>query len=222
MVFCRRGSPTSVSTAPQARPATSPADNPATPIERVAVDGKFLRLGTERYLIKGVTYGTFAPDADGYQFPPLAVVDEDFRLMAELGINTVRVYTPPRRELLDAALTHGLRVMVGLPWAQHIAFLDSRAEKNRIRQAIRDGVKINAGHPAVIAHLVGNEISPDIVRWHGPEKVRNFLEELYDIAKEIDPDGLVSYANYPSTEYLNLDFFDFLSFNVYQIGRAHV
>ena len=53
--------------------------------------------------------------------------------MAGLGINTVRVYTPPRRELLDEAARHGLRVMVGLPWSQHVAFLDDR----RLRRAIR-------------------------------------------------------------------------------------
>ena len=28
------------------------------------------RVGDERFLVKGVTYGTFAPDAQGYQFPP--------------------------------------------------------------------------------------------------------------------------------------------------------
>src|SRR5207245_1002250 len=33
---------------------------------RVAADGKFLRLGNERFLVKGVTYGTFAPDGEGY------------------------------------------------------------------------------------------------------------------------------------------------------------
>ena len=103
MVFCRRGSPTSVSTAPQTRPATSPADNPATPIERVAVDGKFLRLGTERYLIKGVTYGTFAPDGDGVQFPPAALIDRDFGLMADLGINTVRIYTDRKSTRLNSS-----------------------------------------------------------------------------------------------------------------------
>ena len=46
--------------------------------------------------------------------------------MAALGVNTVRVYTPPRRDLLDEAARHGLRVMVGLPWSQHVAFLDDR------------------------------------------------------------------------------------------------
>ena len=32
---------------------------------RIVADGKFLQVGGERFLIKGVTYGTFAPDADG-------------------------------------------------------------------------------------------------------------------------------------------------------------
>ena len=44
-------------------------DQVRTSAERVAADGKFLRAGDERFLIKGVTYGTFAPDAQGYQFP---------------------------------------------------------------------------------------------------------------------------------------------------------
>ena len=69
------------------------------------------------------------PTRDGYQFPPLQQIADDFRQMASLGINTVRTYTPPRRDLLDEAARHGLRVMVGLPWSQHVAFLDDRALK---------------------------------------------------------------------------------------------
>src|SRR6185436_17286168 len=82
-----------------------------TPVShvRVAADGKFLRVGDERVLIKGVTYGTFAPDVRGDQFPDARRVAEDFRLMAELGINTVRTYTPPGIEMLDEAARHGLR-----------------------------------------------------------------------------------------------------------------
>ncbi|OLE96918.1 MAG: hypothetical protein AUG75_14495 [Cyanobacteria bacterium 13_1_20CM_4_61_6] len=49
-------------------------------------------------------------------------------------------------------------------------------------------------------------------------------------AKEEAPDSLVTYVNYPSTEYLRLDFLDFLCFNVYlesqerlqaYLGRLH-
>src|SRR5690242_15588666 len=104
---------------------------PAT-ASRVATDGKFLRVDSDRFLVKGVTYGTFRPDADGYQFPCIEQIASDFRQMAELGINTVRTYTPPRRDLLDAAAREGLRVMVGVPWSQHVAFLDDRGLKRAI------------------------------------------------------------------------------------------
>ncbi|MEO6223185.1 MAG: hypothetical protein ABIP90_08030, partial [Vicinamibacterales bacterium] len=33
------------------------------------VDGKFLCIGGKRFLVKGATYGTFAPDLNGQQFP---------------------------------------------------------------------------------------------------------------------------------------------------------
>ena len=45
---------------------------PAPGLARIGTDGKFLRAGDTRFLLKGVTYGTFAPDASGVQFPPPA------------------------------------------------------------------------------------------------------------------------------------------------------
>src|SRR4029453_3038158 len=75
-------------------------DRPLGAGVRLVTDGKFLGAGEERFLLKGVTYRTFAPEADGYQFPNLRQVSEDFRLMADLGINTVRTYTPPRLDPL--------------------------------------------------------------------------------------------------------------------------
>ena len=50
------------------------------------------------------------------------------------GINAVRVYSAPERWLLDLAQLHGVHVMVGMPWEQHIAFLDT-ARPTRIEQA---------------------------------------------------------------------------------------
>src|SRR5262249_41215478 len=124
-----------VSTSVQTEPAAPRSVRPASDT-RVVADGKFLRAGDERFLVKGVTYGTFAPGDDGYQFPSLQQIAKDFSLMAELGLNTVRVYTPPKPDLLDEAARHGLRVMIGLPWSQHVAFLDDRALTRTIRREI--------------------------------------------------------------------------------------
>src|SRR5262249_58194610 len=98
--------------------------------------GTLRRPGGARSLVRGVPNEPFAPVSNGYQSPPIAQVAEDFRLMASLGINTVRTYTAPRRDLLDEAARHDLRVMVGLPWSQHVAFLDDRALRRQIRREL--------------------------------------------------------------------------------------
>ena len=183
-------------------------------IERPSVGGKFLFAGDQKLFVRGVTYGTFRPGADGAEYDP-EMVERDFAAMAANGINTIRVYTTPPRWLLDTALRHGLRVMVGLPWEQHIAFLDSRRQPESIEQRVRAGVAQCAGHPAVLCYAVGNEIPSSIVRWHGAHKIERFLARLCRAVKEEDPGALVTYVNYPSTEYLRLDFIDIVCFNVY-------
>jgi glycosyltransferase involved in cell wall biosynthesis len=182
---------------------------------RPTVRGKFLFVGNNKYWVKGVTYGTFSPNEDGSQFPSVEVVDSDFAAMAENDINTIRTYTPAPRWLLDTAQRHGLRVMVGLAWEQHITFLDDAAVKRRIRERVRADVRACAGHPALLCFSIGNEIPPSIVRWHGHRRIERFLHSLYKIAKAEDPDVLVTYVNYPTTEYLQLSFLDLICFNVY-------
>ena len=181
----------------------------------LSVHGKFFFAGEAKFFVKGVTYGPFAPGSHGAQFPERETVIRDFRLMAEMGANTLRVFTVPPVWLLDLAAAAGLKVLAGIPWAQHITFLDSPPVQAEIIRTVVEAVRGLDRHPAILAYLVGNEIPPDMVRWHGPERVRAFLRELVGAVKEIHPEGLVSYANFPSTEYLTIDFTDFLCFNVY-------
>jgi GT2 family glycosyltransferase len=189
---------------------------------KVSADGKFLRADDERFLVKGVTYGTFAPDQDGYQFPTATRIAEDFGLMADLGLNAVRTYTPPRLDLLDEAARHGLRVMVGVPWSQHVAFLDDRGLKRQIRRELTARVREIARHPAVLTVALGNEIPPSVVRWHGRVRVERFLHDLYEDAKAAVPDALFTYVNFPPTEFLDLSFFDICAFNVYLHREAEL
>src|SRR3989454_12533519 len=72
-----------------------------------------------------------------------------------------------------------------------------------------------AGHRALLCYSLGNEIPAPIARWLGRRKIEQYLERLYRAVKEEDPDGLVTYVNYPTTEYLQLPFLDLVCFNVY-------
>ncbi len=181
----------------------------------ISVKGKFLYQGEEKFFLKGISYGSFAPNGRGEYFPEPSMVVQDLVLLQKLGANCLRVYTVPPLWLLDLLWEYGLRVLIGIPWAENICFLDSPVLKQQICTTIANAVKKSSGHPAVCGYLVGNEISPDIIRWYGSKRVGQFLGQLVKIVKSIAPRTLVSYANFPSTEYLQVDFIDFLAFNVY-------
>ncbi|MEY4949324.1 MAG: hypothetical protein RL698_1535 [Pseudomonadota bacterium] len=183
--------------------------------ERARAVGKFFFTGDRKYYLKGVSYGPFHPGEDGAPFPSNEKARRDFRLMRELGANTLRTFTPPPDRLLDLAGEEGMRVIVGVPWAQQICFLEDPEIVRDARRRVNEAARTVGRHPAVFAMFVGNETPPDIVRWQRAEHVQEFLRSLYDEAKDGAPDTMVSYANFPPTEYLDLDFLDFLSFNVY-------
>jgi beta-galactosidase/beta-glucuronidase len=92
--------------------------------DRPRAHGKSLFLGDQKLYVRGVTYGTFRPNDETQDFPALESVADDFAAMAANGINCLRTYTVPPRWLLDLAHQNGLFVMVGLPWEQHVTFLD--------------------------------------------------------------------------------------------------
>ncbi len=181
---------------------------------RIRTAGKFFFRGQEKLYLRGVTYGPFAP-RDGAPFPGREAVLRDLALMGELGANCLRTFTPPPSWFLDLAAEHGLMLLVGIPWTQHVCFLDDPRIVKGIRSEVTAAVRGLGQHPAIAGILIGNEIPPDVVRWHGPRRIRRFLMELYAIAKNAMPEALVSYANFPSTEYLELDFLDFVGFNLY-------
>ena len=204
--------PPPINLLPRALRAESERSNgrPATPGPRPTVRGRWLYVGETKLRLRGVTYGTFA---DG-EYPRPTIVSRDFAMMAANGVNAVRVYTAPPAWLLDIACAHGLYVMVGLAWEQHIAFL-KRGRAKAIVRRVSEAVRECAGHPALLCFVVGNEIPASIVRWYGRKRVERFIARLCRAVKQEDPDALVTYVNYPSTEYLDLPFLDICCFNVF-------
>lgn len=183
-------------------------------LPRPTTQGRSILAGGEKLHVRGVTYGSFRENGQA-AFPARQQVSADFSAMAASGLNAVRTYHVPPNWLLDLAGERGLRVLVGLPWEQHVTFLDDRPRTGAIVKRMSEQVAQSAGHPAVLAYAIGNEIPASIVRWHGRRRIEKFLELLYRTVKAEDPEALVTYVNYPSTEYLALPFLDLVSFNVF-------
>ena len=145
---------------------------------------------------------------------------DDLASLHSLGANSIRVYHVPPEWLLDLADERGTTIFLDIPWPAHVCFLRSRRAQAEARRGVRQAAEAGRDHPSILAYNIGNEIPTDIIRWHGTRCVERFLGELRDVAKQADPDGLVTYASYPPTEYLELPFLDFATFNVYLHDHA--
>jgi glycosyltransferase involved in cell wall biosynthesis len=188
-------------------------------MQRVRTSGIFFSENGHRFTLRGVAYGPFRRNATGDPFPEKEVCARDLRMVAALGANTLRVYDVPPEWLCELAHRVGLRLLAGIPWAQHLRFLDSRRTREEIRTCVRDAAGALRAVPNLIGYLVGNEVSTQIVRWYGKRRTERWLASLADEIRAVDGEALVSYASFPTTEYLETDFADFLSFNVYLHGQ---
>src|SRR5215471_58205 len=100
---------------------------------RVSVDGKFFRVGERKFLVKGVTYGPFAPNEQKEHFPSPEQAAHDLAQIRELGANVLRVYYVPPLWFLDLAAKHGIKLLVDAPWRAQVCFLDSEETKEEAR-----------------------------------------------------------------------------------------
>lgn len=182
---------------------------------RVSVSGKFFRLGKMGWTVKGVTYGPFEANHEGWSIPPVSQARRDLSQIAALGCTSLRLYHVPPIWFLDDALAAGLRVLIDVPWQKHRCFLEDWQSGQDARDAVRDCAARLGHHLAVLGISVANEIPKDVVRYYGPRRVERFLGELLEIVKHEAPQCLTTYTNYPSTEFLTPGPLDFVSFNVY-------
>jgi hypothetical protein len=70
-----------------------PAAGPTS--ELVRISGKTFTVAGRQFGIRGVTYGTFLPRADGQPFLPTSDIHRDFAAIHECGLNAVRIYHVP-------------------------------------------------------------------------------------------------------------------------------
>jgi len=191
----------------------------------ISVDGKQFACGDDRFRFHGVTYGTFRPREDGARYPDRQEVKRDFASMAQAGFTVVRTYTPPPDDVVDLAADWGIRLLVDVfyPDWRYLVGISRQDRRQMIGDAKAEVQRVTrrfAGNPVVLGLSVGNEVPADAVRWFGTPAVTGLIEQLADVVHEEDGDRLVTYANYPTTEYLPLDSLDFLTFNVFLEHQA--
>jgi glycosyltransferase involved in cell wall biosynthesis len=147
-------------------------------------------------------------------------VKRDFAAIAEAGFTTVRTYTPPPDDVVDLAADWGLRLLVGVFWPDWRYIVGrSRRDLRDVERAAAAETRLQArrfaGCEQVLALALGNEVPADVIRWYGADRIARTISHVSDVVREEDPEALVTYANYPTAEYLPLPSLDFLTFNVF-------
>ena len=182
---------------------------------RVQVDGKLFRQNGDRFYVKGFSYGPFAPNSTGEPLPEREAARADLAMMQSLGANTLRLYSEPSPQVLDDLLEFGIHAIVDIPWEKHRCFFEDWSAREAARESVARAATSIGEHPALLAISVVNEIPNDVVRFYGHARIEKFLTELSDSVKQLCPDCLTTFANYPTTEFLQPEGFDFCCFNVY-------
>src|SRR6266446_3654065 len=191
---------------------------------RIEIDGKQFKADGRRFPFRGVSYGTFAERGDGALFPESEQLVADLEAIAAAGFNVVRTYTPPPDDMVEAAGELGLRILAGVDYRDWRYLLGSKAADiksvhREARNAAVSFAKRVQGNPVILAVSVGNEVPSDVIRWVGTKPVSRLLSELCALIHDVDPQRLVTYANYPTAEYLRGDDSDFITFNVFLESR---
>ena len=104
--------------------------------------------------------------------------------------------------------------MVGLSAEQYAGYLIDRKGAPDIVKLIRVRHVCARGIPLCFA-MPSAMRSQHLLFGGWTRRVESYLERLYWAVKAEDPNGLVTYVNYPTTEYLHLPFLDLVTFNVY-------
>jgi len=172
----------------------------------LTTNGRFFSTLGERITLRGVTLGPFPPERP--------VIDE-LQSIAQSGANMVRLYEPPEQAFLDRAYSLGIHVFTSVPWGWGADFLSNKSHYEGGYLKIRDYLSQYATHPALAGIYIANEIPSELVRWMGAHDTKLLLERLIQHLKHEFPTVLYAYANYPSTEYLELENADFTAFNLY-------
>ena len=207
-----------------AAPVSTRAD--ATPDSAdVEVQGSEILVEGRPFLVRGVHYSPWRPGTGpgrGFDYPGDAELAEDLDLIRELHANTILVYDAPRR-LLDLAAQRGLRVIYtfNILWWQLAREEGEPADE--IGASIASRARELAGHPSLLAWMVGNEVPGWVIDHLGGDAVARTLSGFRQRIRSAGSELPVCHGNWPLTRTLDLDReMDLLCYNIYPFYPTEV
>lgn len=142
--------------------------------DEVTVNKRQILVNGSPYIIKGICYHPVPKGSDKRDFSALT---QDLALMAEAGINTIRVYAPiDDKAVLDEINAAGIKLVVGFGYNQDGNF-------DMLSGTFIDYVNKYKNHPAILMWELGNEYNFH-PQWFGGD-IKNWYKAMNDAAELI-------------------------------------
>lgn len=192
----------------------SSGSNVAFPV--VGVDGDWLTVGGEKFLVVGVGYEYYSRpgQAPWKKKSEPDVMREDFRRIREAGFNTIRTWGPLADEDIELAAEYGLWVIQGL-WIKPDANFNDPQFRRETLEFYKREITRSAKHTNILFYLLLNEPHGNAVYRAGRERMNEFYDEILRVARLCDPKRLFSYSNCVHTDFMIPTMWDLTSQNVY-------
>ena len=148
------------------------------------------------FYVRGVAYNPGHDWRDGYVPLTRRELDADFARLHAMGANTVRRYGSNwyDRNVLRVAADHGLKVLHGFWFEQHVDYRADAAKLEKYAAEVERTVRARRDEPALVAWSLGNEVW-GLLKHHYAQpyltEVRHahvdFVERLARRIHELDP-----------------------------------
>lgn len=212
-------------------PAEAAADSPVeTAVEvpvrgpvKVTCDERNIYVDGQLYYIKGVSYSLDYGPKHIYGTIPFSVWENDFKMMKEAGVNTIRTYAPLPPKILDLADEHGIKVIENICYPTSRIDYNSKADLEKLKREAVAYVERDKDHPAILMWSIWNDMpfrwskEGSVLKKYDKRVVNAFLKEICEAVKEKDGNHPVTGSNLldEEGEETGFDFLDVLSFNAF-------
>ncbi|MCB2156601.1 hypothetical protein KQI84_17125 [bacterium] len=195
--------------------ASAPTES-ASPFGQVGIDGDWLTVDGERFLVVAVGYEIGARPGrapwDHDDQPQL--LQADFERIRAAGFNTIRTWGPLKDWELEMAAEYGLWVIQGNWIDPGGDFADPAFQEHELSQT-RINIERSSEHPNILMYLMLNEPHGDAMERAGTANVASYFGRLAEVVREEDPGRPFSFSNCVFGDYLPPDVWPVICQNVY-------
>lgn len=197
----------------------------------ITIKDNRIYIDNKPFFIKGVAYGISFPGSSpgAVDKIPSNILENDFKMMKEAGVNTIRTYEPFPDPLLDLAEKYDLKVIEQIVYPSAYTDYSSEIELNALKKIATEVVKKHKDRKCILMWSIWND-APFLydepgnpIPRHGFHTVNNFMKEIYLAVKEIDKEHPVTAANILNVAGYDLgfDFLDVIGCNAYIGGHGY-